>query len=505
MSTVPAQPKVIVIGAGLGGLAVAARLAHLGFSVQVYEAQPGPGGKAGSQTWNGFRFDTGPSLLTLPEVFDELFAACGRRRQDYFEIVPLDPICQYFFADGSRVAAPGTVAGFIDYFSALGWATRRELEAWFRHIKGIYLRAGPIFLKNGLDEFRTWFSWPGLHGLLGAPRLDALRSLDLAVRSHFQDPRLVQLFDRYATYNGSSPQRTPATMGIIPHIEYAMGGWGVKTGIFGITTGLYQLCLDLGVHFEFNSPVRKIVQDRGRVRGIQTKNGRVEFADLLVSNADVLATYQLLDDNQAAWSQKYRRLEPSSSGLVFYWGMNRTWSELDLHNIFFSNDYQLEFKQIFELAQVPDQPTVYVNISSKITPSDAPAGQENWFVLINVPANRGQDWQREAVTVRQRILMRLETALGGPVEAHIEMENILTPLDIEEQTGSSFGSLYGLASNTWNTAFGRHPARVRRHPGLYMVGGSIHPGGGMPLVLNSAAIASAAISRDWAKWLQKRG
>ena len=489
--------KAVIIGAGLGGLAVAARLARMGCTVEVYETQAGPGGKAGSASWDGFRFDTGPSLLTMPEVFDELFTFCGQTRSEYLEISRLDPICHYFFPDGSQCATPGTIAGFIEHFTALGWATALELRAWFSHIEGIYRRAGTLFLEKGLDEIGTWLSPAGLRGLLGLPFLDVWRSLHQSVRAYFQDARMIQLFDRYATYNGSSPWRTPATMGIIPHVEYAFGAWAVTQGIFAIVQALHALCVKQGVQFHFGNKIRQIVHAGSTVRGVVDANNAFVTAEIVVSNGDVPSSYRMLGEPEARWGRRYRRLEPSSSGLVFYWGMKATFPQLGLHNIFFSADYEQEFHQIFDEASIPDDPTIYLNISCRITESDAPVACENWFVLVNVPPNRGQDWQCEAASLRQRVLKRIEQGIGYSVEPFIAIEKLLTPVDIEAQTACSYGSLYGLASNSWSAAFKRHPARVPGYRGLYLVGGSAHPGGGMPLVLQSAAIAGRAIAHDF--------
>jgi len=216
----------------------------------------------------------------------------------------------------------------------------------------------------------------------------------------------------------------------------------------------------------------------------------------VVSNADVLRTYEdLLEDPQARLARRYQALEPSSSGLVFFWGMKDSFPELGVNNIFFSGDYPREFHELFAERICPTDPTVYVNITSKVTPEDAPAGCENWFILINAPCNVGQDWQAEAAASRGRALSRLQRALGRSVEGVIATEEVMTPQDIEKNTGSRLGSLYGISSNTSMAAFLRHPNRSRRYRGLYFCGGSVHPGGGMPLAILSGKIASDLIQR----------
>jgi diapolycopene oxygenase len=319
--------------------------------------------------------------------------------------------------------------------------------------------------------------------------------MDAANRSFFSDPRMVQLFDRYATYNGSSPYRVPATLNIIPHVEYGLGGFAVAGGIYAIPAALGRLAEKLGVRMTLETRVEGILHRDRRIRGIRVGGENLDY-DVVVSNADVLRTYEdLLADPEARPAVRYKRLEPSSSGLVFFWGMNRSNPELGVNNIFFSNDYPREFRELFVERVCPQDPTVYVNITAKVTPEDAPTEGENWFVLINAPYEAGQDWERQVAASRGRILSRVQQALGRSVAGAIAVEEVMTPRDIRSTTGSRLGSLYGISSNTSMAAFLRHPNRSRRYRGLYFCGGSVHPGGGMPLAILSGKIASDLIRR----------
>jgi phytoene desaturase len=318
--------------------------------------------------------------------------------------------------------------------------------------------------------------------------------MDQANRSFFRDPRIVQLFNRYATYNGSDPFRLPATFNLIPHVEYEMGGYAVRGGIAAVPRALTRLAEERGVHIHTGVPVEGIQIADQRVRGLTVEGINIPY-DVVVSNADVLTTYgRLLKRPRSRWARRYRRLQPSSSALVFYWGLKRTFNQLNVHNIFFSADYRKEFEHIFLRGECPGDPSVYVNITSKVDPSDAPPNGENWFVMINVPPHRGQDWESIAAGIRPIILRRIEAALGTAVEPHIVAESVLTPADIE-RTGSAFGSLYGLSSNNRLSAFYRHPNRSSRFRGLYFCGGSAHPGGGMPLAVLSGKIAAELVRR----------
>lgn len=518
--------RVAVVGAGIGGLSAAALLAKDGYEVDVYERLPYAGGKAASLDLGGYRFDTGPSLFTMPWVFRDFFARLGERMEERLRPIALEPICNYFYPDGSRLSAYGDEARFGAELEAKTGSTRAELGRYLRSGGRLWDIAGELFLTKSLHETSTYLSKRGLRSIAKLPWIDPFRSLHEANATAFRDPRVVQLFDRYATYNGSSPFKTPATMRIVPQVEYQWGGWAVEGGIRSVATALEGAARDAGARIRLDSEVEAILTEprgaRGREGPMRTPGpaagGRFEAGrparatgvrvggrelpyDIVVSDADVLSTYRrLLGAPDAPEARRYESLEPSSSGLVFLWGIKAAFPELSSNNIFFSGDYRAEFQALF--AEPPPargsaagawpgpELTIYINITSKTTPGDAPPGRENWFVLVNAPRNAGQDWAPIAAEVRRRVLERLSRELGRDVEALIEVERITTPADIERDTGSTYGSLYGIASNDRLSAFFRHPNRSRRIRGLYFCGGSAHPGGGMPLALLSGGLAA---------------
>jgi phytoene desaturase len=307
---------------------------------------------------------------------------------------------------------------------------------------------------------------------------------------------MVQLFDRFATYNGSSPYLTPGVMSSIPHLEHNIGTYYPEGGMISITKALYELSKDLGVDYHFNTRVTEILVEEGHATGIRTVEDQF-YADLVISNMDVVPTYRNLLAKEVA-PEKTLVQARSSSALIFYWGIRGAFPQLDLHNIFFSDDYKAEFNCIFEKEQVFDDPTIYVNISSKEDPSDAPAGAENWFVMINVPGNTGQDWDAIIKKVRDNTLTKLSRILKQPIADLIEFEETLDPRSIESKTSSYQGSLYGAGSNDIMSAFLRHPNFTKKIKGLYFSGGSVHPGGGIPLCLLSAQITADIIASDYA-------
>ncbi|TVR58581.1 MAG: phytoene desaturase [Spirochaetaceae bacterium] len=490
--------RVAVIGAGLGGLSAAARLAAAGRDVTVFETQAGPGGKAFTETIDGFRFDSGPSLVTMLDVYDALFSELGFSLNEYLEFVKLDPICTYFYRDGTKLRAFADRDRLAEEFFRTTGEPPEHVESFLRYSSRIYDAAADLFLKFSLHDAATYFSPTFFRSLVRIGRIDALRTMNAAVEAHFRTPKLRQLFNRYATYNGSSPYLTPATLNIISRVEYVGGAYAVKGGVYAIPTALEKAGRAHGVRYRYNTPVERIATEKRRGRRVTgvVVAGEHEPFDVVISNADVTPTYErLLDDGDAPLVKRYRRLTPSLSGIVFFWGMDESFDDLSVNNIFFSEDYRREFSSIFDDKRCPDDPTVYVNVTSKVTANDAPAGGENWFVLVNAPCDTGQDWTAEVRRVRSRVIKKVSSMLGREIERHISCEKVLTPVDIQARTASHRGSLYGIASHSRFSSFMRHPNRSRRYRGLYFCGGSAHPGGGMPLAILSGKIVSDLVKR----------
>ncbi len=483
-----------IIGAGLGGLSAAARLAHAGFDVTVFEQQTSPGGKAHSLSVDGYRFDTGPSLVTMPFVIRGLFEDVGERMEDYLTLRPLDVLCDYYYTDGTRLRAYADPDRFAAEIEAATTGTEMQLRRYLDYCRRIYSLTAELFLFRSIHEWRSLFRLSAFATLLRLPAIDALRPMRAAVDSFFTDPKLRQLFSRYATYNGSDPFRAPATLNIIAHVEYSLGAMYCVGGMVSLPRAVARLAAAKGVRIVTGAAVERIVLDGRTVTGLTVDGAFVPF-DRVLSNADVRRTYEtLLGDTSTASSRRQKRLEPSSSALVFYWGLRRR-TPFGIHSILFSREYEREFGQLFTGKQCPDDPTVYVYISSKFSADDAPEGCENLFVMINAPHDAGQDWDAEVRRMRPVILKRIREATGEDIEADIVAERTMTPKDIERSTGSSFGSIYGIASNTKFAAFLREPNRSRTYKGLYFCGGSAHPGGGIPLVMLSGKIAADLIQQ----------
>lgn len=485
-----ARRKVCVIGAGLGGLSAAIHLSARGYDVDVTEQNETVGGKAGEAVIDGFRFDTGPSLLTMPFVVEDLFRVAGAELSQTLSLERIDPLCRYFFPDGSTFDAHADERTMCDALAAFSPGDVDGYRRFLRYSRELYDLTSEIFIFSRLSDPRSLVRWRSFKTLFQIYKIDSLRSVHSAVSSFFRDPRLVQLFDRYATYNGSNPYRAPATLNVIPYVEYGLGGYYVRGGIHRLCESLKDLALAQGVRFSFNRSVKEIAVEGGTVRGVVLSDGSRHPFDAVVSNADAVYTQSTLLQGRAA-GRKPAAVEPSSSGLVFLWGVDATHDRLQHHNIFFSSGYEREFDELFEIKVPPSDPTVYVSITSKTDPDHAPPGKENWFVLVNMPSLPMRSGSDSIDLMRERVLRKLNVS-GVSLKGKILFERTITPEDFKRKFNAFRGSIYGISSNSRTAAFLRPPNKVRRPKGLFLCGGAAHPGGGMPLVLISGRLASEA-------------
>ncbi|WP_231427753.1 1-hydroxycarotenoid 3,4-desaturase CrtD [Pedobacter sp. Leaf250] len=484
------KPKAIVIGAGIAGIASAIRLAIKGFEVEIFESNAYAGGKLAEINLQGFRFDAGPSLFTMPQYVDELFKLANKNPKDYFEYEPLDEVCRYFYEDGLQLTANADINKFALEIERKTESSAKEVHQFLKKSETIYEVTNKVFLERSLHKIKSYLHWDTLKSVFRFGQIDAFRTQAKANQSFFKDKRIVQLFNRYATYNGSNPYQAPATLNVIPHFEYHFGAFLPKKGMYNIITSLQKLAEDLGVKFHFNAKVEEIIYKadgrKNKVEGIKFKS-LVQEAEVVICNLDVWFTYKNLLPKFDA-PQKLLTQERSSSALIFYLGIKGTYPELGLHNILFAEDYQAEFDAIWKDATIYHDPTIYINITSKHILNDAPDGCENWFVMINVPANNGQDWDELIQEAKKNIIKKINRILKKEITERIICEEILDPRSIESRTGSYQGSLYGNSSNNQFAAFLRHPNFSSKINGLYFCGGSVHPGGGIPLALLSAKI-----------------
>lgn len=481
--------RIAVIGAGVGGLAAAVRLAAGGHDVVVVEQAAAPGGKAGRLNLEGWRFDTGPSLLTMPGVLRDLFTATGAPMEEELELMAVEPVTRYRFADGSSVDlsanAERSVAALEAWSPGTGAQWRRFLEICSA------MWAGSQAFLNGLPPWPPRRPRPNERAGGPDPR-DLLRvrpwqTLPGLARHVTRDRRLQMIIERFATYAGADPRRAPAALALAGYVEHAFGAWHIRGGLYAMVEALARRLETLGGELALETPVRGIATSGGRVSALETDAGPLP-CEVIICNADALALHRDLLPQEPAPSG-----ERSLSGFALMLGVGEQAPEMPHHTIAFPSDYDAEFHDVFTAPRPVRDPTLYVSCPSVTDPAEAPLGSAGWFVLVNAPTHRPiVDWDGAADAYEGLLLERL-AARGLDVRDHVEVRARRTPADLERETGAPGGAIYGTAPHGRLGSLRRPGNLARSTKGLYLVGGSTHPGGGLPLVMLSAKIVAQEI------------
>ncbi|HNS11984.1 MAG TPA: phytoene desaturase family protein [Bacteroidia bacterium] len=485
----------IVVGSGIAGLAAAIRASRLGWKVRIFEANSQAGGKIAEKNINGFRFDIGPSVLTKPEYLKELFDLCGKNMDDYISLEKVDPLFRFYFNDKTFINTFSDPGKMLKELQAKSTEPVSNLKKVLRDAHKIYKLTHKVFLERSLHKIKNYFNWPTVRGIVQFRKVRAFQTMHYYNRRNLSDDRLVRIFDRYASYNGSNPFEAPGTLNVISHFEMNEGAYFSKGGMRKIVEAMLKLAGECGVEINYGQRVDEIVIKDGSVKGVKAGN-KFHESSCVICNTDIhVAYHQLMHGiKKNDFSLKQER---SSSVIIFLWGLKENVSSINLHNTFFGEDDLLEYNAVFKEKTICNDPSIYLCNTSSHSTGDAPSGKANWFVMITAPCDEGQNWDTLIDRVRKQIIRKLSNTLNIDLENLIEVEEVISPRDIEAQTGSWKGSIYGNSSNGVFSAFLRHPNFIKGKQGLYFCGGSVHPGAGIPLCLLSAKIVAELIEKDF--------
>lgn len=479
--------NIIVVGAGVGGMAAAIRCAQAGHAVTVLEKNPWVGGKLWAHSDQGFTFDCGPSLLTLPTVLEH---ACGDGYAG-LRVRGLEKICRYFWSDGTQITSHTSPEQFADSIARATGERESQYRSYFAQTKRLFHRIAPLFLTHNIRSFSVLKHGAFWRSLPHAPLRMGGITLHNYNRHYFKHTHTQQIFDRFATYIGSSPYRTSAVYSLISFIEHGVGAYFLPAGMRSIPRALKNSAEHKGVKIVLDTRVQKIIshQPARRAHTVVTADHTYD-CDALISNIDTLQMDALMGNGT---KREYPLARRTTSAIVYLWGVNRTIDRFGLHNVVFSDDYRREFEDIFTRHIAPHDPTIYINISAKETDTDAPPEMENWFVMINVPAI-STDWNAVAQKQREKIVTKISRLCGTEIAPHIVYEKILTPPDFADTSCDVSGSLYGKnVHGRWGALGRRSNCGGGGRTGVYHCGGTVHPGGGVPLAILSGQIAAHCV------------
>jgi diapolycopene oxygenase len=472
--------KVIVIGSGLGGLSAAISLAQEGYSVTIHEKNPKIGGKLNVLKAEGYTFDLGPSILTLPHIFERLFERSGKKMADYIPIRPLRPHWRNFFEDGKVVDLYPEPELMAAEARKVG-EDPANVERFLKYSADLYDLVNAGYFEQGLDNSAAFRKFYGLGNFL---KFDLFRTMHGGVAKYLKTRHMRDIFDYFIKYVGSSAYHSPAFMNCMATIQYRYDLWYVDGGLYHIALGLQRLMDELGIRIQLNSEVTEVRKQGDRVTGL-VANGEFHAADIIVSNMEVIPAYEKLLAEDDAFMRGLERYEPSCSGLVLELGLDCKYPQLAHHNFFFSDHQREHFRTVFRERKLPPDPTIYLVAASRTDPTVAPEGCDCLKILPHIPhIDDDKPLTREDyMAFKERVLDKLERMGLKDLRKHVVFEHCWTPIDIREQYNSNKGSIYGVVSDRFKNLAFKAPKQSTKYPNLFFVGGSVNPGGGMPMVV----------------------
>ena len=480
-----AKKRVVVVGAGLGGMSAAIMLARTGFQVTLLEKNPHLGGKLNQLQTRGFSFDLGPSIFTLPQIFRPIFEGDGKRLEDYVTLQRVDPQWRNFFEDGTVLDLWEDREKMQAELARFGSQVTREYNDFLAYSRRQYEIVERGYLNRGLDTFGQFLRF---YGLKDGRDLDYLGSMAGSIRKRLSNPYLRDIFEYFIKYVGSSALDSPAFMNLMPNIQMEFGLWYVAGGLYQLAHAFHRRLDECGVSMRLGHEVTRIDHDGGSVTGVHGRNsggGTGYFeTDYVVSNMEVIPAMQKLLDAPRAAMDKLRGFKPSCSGIVLHLGLDRVYPQLAHHNFFYSKDLHAHFRRVFREGRLPDDPTLYVVAPTRTDPSQAPPGCDNIKILPHIPAldDRRLTTREDYMALKETCLDKLERMGLTDLRRHIVVEDFWTPFDIEARYGSNRGSIYGVVCDRRRNFAFKAPKQSSLFGNLFFVGGSVNPGAGMPMV-----------------------
>jgi phytoene desaturase len=487
--------NALVIGAGIGGIALAARLARRGYQVTVIEKTAEPGGRCGRLVKDGHRFDTGPTLFLMPEVFAETFAALGQRMEDHLSLQRVDPTYQIRFSDGLEMFMTADLNQMKTQLEAIQSGSFGGYLSYLNEGHRHYQISLERFVGRNFTSYLDYFSPANLPLLF---QLKALQKHYNNLGNYFSDPHLKSALTFQNMYLGLSPYDAPATYSLLQYTELADGVWFPLGGMYRVIQSLVSIAESLGVQFLYNTPAQAIEVHGNRATGVLLEDGRCLNADLIVANADLPYVYQNLLP-KSSLGDRLDKARYTCGAITFYWGVNKTYPQLRTHNVFLSTDYRASFDRIFQDHTLPDEPSFYIHAPARTDPSAAPAGQDTLMGLVPVghlDQDTPQDMQALVERARSTIFERLSEIGITDLEQSIKFETVYSPKTWQNMFNLVHGAAFGLSHDFWQVGYLRPKNRHQQYHNLYFVGASTHPGTGLPIVLLSAKLTSERILTD---------
>jgi diapolycopene oxygenase len=493
-----AKRKAVVIGAGLGGLSVAATLAVKGFTVDIFEKNDKIGGKLNLLAKDGFLFDMGPSILTMPQYFRQLFTAAGKDMGDYVEIVPVHPHWRNFFEDGQIIDLPADPATTAAVNPSLTEKDQQQIDRFLTYSKRLYDFSQKAYFEPGADTAAEVFRAHGMiRSLLDS---DLFATMGRRVEQYISNPQLVDIFNYFIKYVGSSPYQAPSLLNLLPYIQYEFGLWYVKGGMYNMARAIGRLLDELGVTVHLNAEVTRIREADRIVGGVVLADGREIAADVVISNMEFLPAYERLLEESQDELARFKRFEPACSGFVAHLGVNRIYPQLRHHNFFYAQNAKEHFHSLFVKKELSHDPTIYLVAPCKSDSGIAPEGHEIIKILPHIPYIQDEPFtDSDYENYKNRLYDKLERMGLTDLRKHIVTETLWTPHDIQAHYYSNRGAIYGVVSDRNKNLGFKGPKKSAKYKNLYFVGGSVNPGGGMPMAVMSGQQAGRMVARDYEK------